>query len=146
MTDLPGLLERVKKCEGPDRELDAAILEGLFEWADRTKDYNLRTYPGEEPIYMHAPGPYRKNPAPCLTASTDAALGLVERVLPEWQIEQITWVPVKGGLCIASIGNFGCADDYYSATTEQPTTPPLAILAALIAALIANPNLARVKV
>lgn len=76
MTDLQGLIERLEKAEGPDRELDLAVLcavpapsGGWIEvWPDHLTWDSLD----------------EGHRAPPLTASIDAALAFSERVRPDW--------------------------------------------------------------
>lgn len=135
MTDLAtlrDLLERVKAATGPDRELDAAIYNAapekvgdkdfcafrlpMDEWGDRFDDgwrigWEGRQYPEK---------------LPRLTASIDAALALVERVLTGH-----IWDVTSTGQCWIEpdLGR----PDHWNGTAA---TPPLAILAATLAALI----------
>lgn len=113
------LLERVKAASGPDRGLDDAILEATNPHRNRG-------------------GPYTSWRAAAwafcwdtrITASLDAALALVERVLPG-----STW----------SVGNRSRGAQAYMMRAPGLTliggnapTPALALLAALIQALIAK--------
>ena len=74
MTDLTDLIARVEKLEGPDREVDDLIAVRVARMKPTTTYGhevlgNLREAPNRSPLY---------------TASLDAALALVERVLPGW--------------------------------------------------------------
>ena len=115
---LQGLIERVRAATGPDRELEIAIgttiggwtyqphVPHCFKWNDGQRD--------------------RPNGPPSYTASIDAALSLVERVLPEHD-----WIlgHTNGGLTIhCQLG----PDADKMAFGE---TPALAILLALLSAL-----------
>lgn len=93
---LQELLERVEKADGPDRELDARIWKALnpdqqvlFDGGDvrtrrpaeygRLADLPLDGFGDWEGIAGHIG-------APCMTASVDAALALVETKLPGWSV------------------------------------------------------------
>jgi hypothetical protein len=72
--DLEGLLARVEKATGPDRELDGFIYGALgFQIIQRWGGYEWRP---------EGRGVWRAMPSP--TTSLDAALALVERKLPGW--------------------------------------------------------------
>lgn len=130
MTDLPGLLEKVKKCEGPDTRvilIDAYnfLLSGRDNFADRQLFLALLD----------------------AGAFTDAALGLVERVLPgcayrvQRNLDGSHWAELQ------RLNQNPINAERYDVWNEggNQKTAPLAILAALLSALIANPDLARVK-
>lgn len=124
------LLERVKQAMGSDRWLDAEI-ECTFR--------NAGLPPGEscecENWDKYYPG-YIKTPlgfvlAASYTSSIDAALGLLERVLPG-----TTWALSSTGerpLCrlFVPVGR-SCASGWREA---DAATPPLAVLAALLTAV-----------
>lgn len=129
MTDLPGLLERVKKCEGPvDGPTAAGWANDLSPWATNSSEWYL---------FVHALG-----------GSVDAALGLVERVLPgcayrvQRNLDGSHWAELQ------RLNQNPINAEKYDVWNEggNQKTAPLAILAALLTALIANPDLARVKV
>ena len=103
MTDISELIERVKAATGPDRELDEAI---RFYFDPKGSRY------------------YSENSA--YTASIDAALALVERVLPEHD-----WIlgHTNGGLTIH------CQLGPDADKMAFGDTPALAILLALLTAL-----------
>lgn len=69
MNEIEGLIERLEKATGPDRELDAHLL-GYFGW--RTDGFGRAIDPDGLPCLT----------IPDLLASLDAALALVERVRP----------------------------------------------------------------
>lgn len=172
MTDLPGLLERVITCEGPDREIDAAIFHATMNaevwsyhdnshidaqisigiWKGRREDHidfdseldNVVTWRyslGED-------GPSKEYGAvPFLTASIDAAIGLLERVLPgcayrvQRNLDGTHWAELQ------RLNENHINAEKYDVWNEggNQKTAPLAILAALFTALIAHLELARVK-
>jgi hypothetical protein len=90
MTDLLDLAVRVEGAEGPDRELDVAIVYALHPDIGHYEGQCI----GDDPIFWHEP--YRKQPCPEFTASLDAAMGLV----PEgWQTESLSWWAGEGAHC-----------------------------------------------
>jgi len=124
MTDLQGLLERVRTAKGPDGEIDYAIYRQLREYT------GLQSY----------------------TASIDAALALTERVLPGWCwrigtccVSDDAWVapdwnsPVHGARLRQELGEpvYGSVfDQGVDIDRRPPGNLPLAILEALLSALI----------
>ena len=118
MTDLNELLERVKKATGPDKELDADILKalGFHAWAGRM------SYP-KPPIWVDFGGSD-------ITASVDASLALVERRLPN----------TMKRVCDDDNGDprAELVTETMGYAREHGATWPLAILAALLSALIAQ--------
>ena len=81
---LIALLERVIRAKGYDRELDVAILIALGQCVDerRGKDKKSWLYQPNGNRWDTAWHGY--NAAPRLTASIDAVVALIERVLPGW--------------------------------------------------------------
>ncbi len=79
MTSLDGLIERVRAATGPDRGIDRDIAERVaatkFRTGKRGREWFEDSHGGVETWTRH-PTPY--------TASVDAALALVERMLPGW--------------------------------------------------------------
>jgi hypothetical protein len=117
---LADLLAKVQAATGPDVEIDAAL-------------YVLEV-PRMAEILPHWSAIQKSDLITPYTDSIDASLALVERLLPDWQMEQVAWGKDKGGPIIASIGNFGRADEYRCGYGDASTVP-LAILAALLSAL-----------
>jgi hypothetical protein len=128
---IQGLLERVRAATGPDAALDAEIalaFGAAVEPAERNALGDIRV-----PAWWTMPGasreewPHRKTPWP-LTASLDAALALVERVLPGWRksISELQADEWEG-----SIWDRGCVTERYGLAR----TAPLALLAALLVVL-----------
>jgi len=116
MTDLEALRERVREATGPDRDLDLALATALVPDV-----LVLRQRPDDSGADPYTYWEY--------TASLDAALGLVERMLPkvemelhfnkpgrDWQTALIRSSPLtmQGGEC---------------------ETMPLAVLSALLSAI-----------
>lgn len=128
MTDLNELLERVKAATGPDRGLDARIeftLSGVSFFESDIADL-LQVI--DEPTGY---GKYQKIDSaniPSFTASIDAALALVERVLPNTLRRLSDWEDGTGAKAnlVLSNGSHHWADG---------ASIPLAILAALLQAL-----------
>lgn len=107
-------LSKIEGLSGPDRELDAAIIRSL---AGGSRDH-----------WFDAWGEWTSDDkAPPLTASLDASLALVERLLPGW-----SW----------RIGNRPGGGAWVKLGTSHQeylgATPALAILAALFKVLIAQ--------
>jgi len=121
--DLSRLVERVWKAGGPDRELDAAIgvtIGGLTidehdpirRWRDERG--NTVALLGALPEY---------------TSSFDAALALVEKVLPRHRVIITKQPDGTGAVTILS---------YEQSWAGYGATPPLAILLALLSAKGSN--------
>lgn len=95
MTDRPdyaSLIERLEKAEGPDRELDAAI-EALFYTLENDAPAEIvcdSDCAATGQYWVKIDGGRSLYAADPLTKSLDAALSLVERVLPGWGIEVLT--------------------------------------------------------
>lgn len=142
MNDLKALLERVEKAEGPDRELDAAIYNALY-----TDNYRPHAFHSFEQKF-HAVHRYHDGwlvgkdnsdewaeNLPKFTASIDAAVALVEKMLPGWAWGVHVNPRAVGGFLahvterspIRPMPNIGAAP-----------TPALALCAALLRALIAK--------
>jgi len=124
--DLTALLERVRNATGPDRELDADILIALECIDEAPWDIIV----GRDVINKLSSRTY-SHPAP-ITYSVDAALALVERVLP-------------GGmnmvLKLQTGGEYFHAEyetDDGDVTAYNHPSLPLAILTALLLALTSN--------
>lgn len=106
MHALKALLERVEKAEGPDREIDAELHVALVKPEQRADDLRYFRVPSANMDHMEmcAPGTYwlkersgaSLQTAPKYTTSIDAALSLVERVLPGWTRAVDATVPRAG--------------------------------------------------
>ncbi len=124
--DLQALLERVEKAEGPDEEVDMQLC--LLAYPEIMAVSEKR----DDGFWYHKQWGRMSVPAN-YTASIDAAVALVEKMLPGW----------TGHLDFG--GSQACA---YAIRplTEGPlvehrafaTTPALALIAALLRALIAQ--------
>ena len=119
---LSALLERVEACQGPDRALDAAICRLTRYTSEQPDGTWLDTFEGG---YRHTLNP------PALTASVDAALALIGRVMPGlymWRLDfddEPTSHPADALLCWTG-----------GTASEGGATPALALCAALLAAMI----------
>lgn len=137
MSDLQDLLERVEKATEPDRELDAALVVTFDQRpqiyakdSERLVAYALRGPKQRKEMVSVGVGG-RGIVVPSYTASIDASLEMVEKVLPVW------------GYSVERE-----ASDYFSACLMKPGAPQvvsapgktgaLAILAALLRAKIAE--------
>lgn len=129
MSDLASLLRRVKAATGPDRELDWSLHDVAF--VEFFEQYGYRRK-GE--FYVTAspavPGGERISAPEYYTASIDAALALVDKMLPGRFALNLHWLPDSLGFAY-----FGKRREY---THDEDWLPslPLAILAALLTALI----------
>lgn len=125
-TEIESLLERVRSATGPDSELDVDI-EVLT--ADRSISFGHRpsNVPGKVTCrYQNGrSGTYL---APRFTASIDAAVALIKRMLPGWwwwKVTQDGYVELKH----PSLSR-------YDVHLGGAATPPLAIIAAGLTALL----------
>jgi hypothetical protein len=129
MSDLEQLLERVRAAKGADREIDGDIAEA-FEIA-----------PSHLPRVTHITSwlwaqfvepDWETWEAPAFTSSIDAALELVERKLPGWFGEDGRHTWGSHAILYTGEGSGRARIECYAPTR------PLAILAALLSALIAQ--------
>lgn len=137
---LEGLLARVEKAEGADRELDLAIGLALCGW--KMVPSGLRDE-GEwlraDDCFYASTNPGSDYPSP--TESLDYALSLCERALPGWEAKFTTGSPTRqptASLIPHMRNNDGWALGPASRRERQANTPALALLCALITALIAQ--------
>lgn len=128
------LLDRLRSATCGSRELDCLI----HEWECPAHTVAMRgMYYGEPTGEYYEPEPDRPGgylvaQAPHFTSSLDAALGLVERVLPGWRVQ--LFEDDDGWLARLKRGNpYGLV-----ALDELPRLPtaPLAVLIALISAIL----------
>lgn len=138
---LGDLLERVKAAAGPDRELDAqicialqppVILEHWLSSTPRTDLYPALWESCGNGYVQHPNWGYKSQSYKC-TASVDAALALVERVLPERVCD--THGARRGALCSAVL-----TEDSANPRIDVGVghTRPIAIIVCLITALLAQ--------
>lgn len=143
---LSALLERVEGATGPNFELERALFETfelpqitewfgspVTEWFRMGAGYGFNTADGARHLDCIKPGPY--------TASVDAALALIGRVLPgwivcaldEWEDDVLRakgpWMAVlkERGVRLTAPNPSRC---------QHAPTPALALCAALLAAMI----------
>jgi hypothetical protein len=135
------LLERVKAASGPDRELDAAIHMAVLpdDFASKIMrgDYATHSWRlgsgGVSYVSPNSGGTSGgSHPVAAYTASIDAAVALIERVLPgcEWDVS--TASGGRAGYEVEIVRPHG------GAWTRPGPTPPLALIAALLEAKIAE--------
>lgn len=122
VSNLAVLLERVKAATGPNQELDAQI--GLaFGWEPNI--YHTAWFP---PDYDDDLKDDYLPQLPLFTASIDAALALVEKVLPGWKHAVGNHCP--GNYC------WLWPDSKTNGHFEKAASESAAILAAMLSALI----------
>lgn len=138
--DLTHLLSRVEGARGPDRELDALICAALRDIAGPADCEYVRAWSGPWVaqaglvILQEDSGHNGPNFRPeKYTASLDAALALVERVLPGWTMACDATAPELG--IDWELFEPGPDGSRIVGTHEKH---PLALLAALLKALIAQ--------
>lgn len=127
---LSALLERVEACQGPDREIDDAIVERMFGKSMLVITEDAGTV-------------WRNHKAPFYTSSVDAALALIGRVLPGWSWS-LTVHPSDTPKAARAGWDTVCTiyrldDDYAVERTSgyfSHKSPALALCAALLAAMI----------
>jgi hypothetical protein len=128
MQDLKELIARVEGASGPDRELDrlvALAVSGATE--DRDELGGLRGY--------HKDGFWTSiGPIEPVTASLDAALSLLERVLPEAYagVQQNRYEPGEAG--DRTWNGYVFLNDEEHESLKHPT-PALALVLAILKAL-----------
>ena len=121
MTTIPALIEKLRGLTGPDREVDAEIIKGLYpDIGDCTP-----LCAGDEPIFWREP--FYKQPCPPLTSSLDAIVALIERDGPwDWSIFR------DNGEAIAGVQP--ASEDGCDHTGTHAPTPALALLIASLEA------------
>jgi hypothetical protein len=155
---IPALIERLEKAEGPDREIDVLLWRefGWSEIRDPERNsvtdilgpdvrVNTRTISEAIDLFLHtdANGIARAWNVPRLTASLDAALALVERVLPErgWFVgsrddgSDLYCAGVDGELQHTGSTPWGPSESYREPIQAESRTPPIALLIAALKAI-----------
>lgn len=122
------LLERVEKATGPSRYLDAAVHSAFGSSSVRID----RAEPGW--VHEEGVGTFKVER---VTASLDASIALVERMLPGWQM---LWRTDAEKGAFANIAKPGEHEWQHGvdAFNAYASKPPLAILSALLRALISQ--------
>lgn len=145
--DLAQLKQRVNAASGPDREIDAALATGLVGWClhplGRQRDDSVQSDTGRTCLDCGADswgntgttGQRLHDPVRPYTASLDAALALVERVLPGWLVDLTEHPDGEGGRYYSTQLY---TPDILKSVSREHVTRPLALLSALLAALIAQ--------
>lgn len=109
---MDSILKRLKEATGPDYKIDKAIAEKFNDW-----HYSTNGIARECHSY---------------TSSIDAALALVERMLPDYRVH-------VSALCGTAQADICKKDNEYPfGKPFNAATPPLAILTALFSALEAK--------
>lgn len=136
MSALQELLERVEAATGPDREIDAAIWLQMVPGATRKQWSYVHARTNRVCSVDETRDAGRLIIVPAYTASIDAAVGLVERMLPmgTWSLynSDPKCIPKGGSAYI-----FADSDDEDSFRAAG-ATPALALIAALLKAMIAS--------
>lgn len=141
MTDLTELLARVEAATGPDRELDAEIFIRVARDGDDSIVYNRQI----EKVWIGRDW----FDFPRYSGSVDAALALVERVLPGWWRQHFVTPEGDRRFCVSLQSHFVDKDEQkamekrgekliYTGSLRWFPTEPLATLAACLRALIAK--------
>lgn len=152
------LIERLEKATGPDRELDEAIWLAAIPGA--TRKNLMEEFPAEKPLWEYYDPEqrayFRAGLIPAYTASTDAAVALVERCLPGWMwrvascsVSDDAWVapdyscPKHGERLIRELGDTsGDPTSHWIDITDVDLRPPgrpaIALCLALLRALDAQ--------
>lgn len=129
------LLERVKELHGPDRAIDLELLARLVqvgEWSENDIAYALSDIEGT-------------TCPPAYTASLDAAVALVERVRPGWELDigsvhrdflnegEHRWMAsIAGPVTWVKDAEYGYEEPDYEHSEGNGPTPALALLIALL--------------
>jgi hypothetical protein len=137
VTDLRSLQERIGGLTGPSLEVNCDLEEHFGEWTNLGGGWRRHKVTGERERYTYVP-------APPYTASVDAALALVERLLPEHGISMAFRTPHVMA-CLGADGNEPDPDlkyPYWAAVMRHSSyrhvdapMPALALLKALLKAL-----------
>lgn len=142
-SDLQALAERLDGLSGPDRATDcelAVALDGF--WYDDGAIYARAGYCHEVDGVICTPGQAPDMLVPKYTYSLDAAVALVERVLPGWFLTLDRYVMDDFADMDEGMLSEACADHRWRVWLKRGgkkgfslgPTPPLALLRALVAA------------
>jgi len=135
ISTLEALLARAEAATGPDRGLDAAILEIIAGYRNLSTDGECQIWDRGNDGYWTLDGDDRNARLPSPTASIDTALALMQEKLPGWFVS----LDSNG----KNIGNFARVyndglvhEPSFTSTGNKPIQ--LLALAALLEALIAQ--------
>ena len=138
------LLQRIEAASGADRAIDKALFAALV---DPRTEKNYWGWQGSRPQGSPAKPAtdyWDLRQTPEVTASIDAALALVERLLPGWfwrggHVPSFHWTGSRNVDCWAHLSRTDASNcDKGDESTGWCDSVPLAILAALLKALIEN--------
>lgn len=137
---LQDLLRRVESATGADREIGREILLALGWQRTLVGHFHGPLYYWSPPGSARSSLSGKDDDLPDITTSLDAALALVERVLPGWLWEVTTITTGVGGIRYptALVMSPDHAPGEEIQTFGEARTPALALLAALLKALIAE--------
>lgn len=139
MSALKELLDRVNAATGPDREIDErlAILAG-WHWKPQMGSFGYWVGPDDFDYFGYT------GDVPNFSEDMNAALALVERVVPGWvwTVAARNTAPEHGRpwADVASLEWIEAGDDAIGCEYAEASaaTPALALLSALLSALIAR--------
>ena len=140
MTDLHSLLTRVEAATAPDRQIDCLLdcLRTGREFIEWTADTGIVGYRFKHPTLGWELGCWRVG----YTASLDAALALVEEMLPGWDWSVRHSVSADGDVRYANavvwLPSDPRDDEAPRHWANHDHSPALALLSALLRALIAK--------
>lgn len=125
---LESLRQRVAEATGPDRQIDAALVTTLCPGATVGEYIHGEGY--DVVFHAYELGIYNKARCPEYTASLDAALALVERLLPDAFIDMHSRAGGRNWEVVITTAP--------SCMEGKADTAPFAILAALLASLLSE--------
>jgi hypothetical protein len=135
------LIDRVEKATGPDQELDAALYRELGgEVPTEFMGTGVKlSWDASGKAWCYLPGGMRVSfTPPALTASIDAALALMEKVLPGWTVQIFKLRSDKGwGARVSSprYDTFSSFEGEENATEDGFVGQPNGALAIILATL-----------
>ncbi|KLK91377.1 hypothetical protein AA309_19950 [Microvirga vignae] len=137
MSKLSELLKRIEAAEGPDRELDYEIWAALHGWKIKHNGMArfFQTPDGHDSV--------RALRAPKLTSSLDAAIALLERMLPGWHYEMACKMTRPFPHYTTMLTNQWASYAAPRFTGQSESNQALALLSALLSALIAKEGISR---
>lgn len=120
MTDIPALIARVGALTGPDREVECELVTAFISYNEAVlhRHYSISGY--------------------CFTASVDAAISLVERVLSGWYVEHIGADAIGSQDAMRTVGWTAELRRGGALAQGQATTLPVALVLAALKALQAQ--------